>query len=239
MLEVTSFLGTPLVTKGRTVGILAVDNRLSGSRARAVDGPAPLHGREPLAAAIENARLYAEIETQNRDLEARVAADRRSSPTRPRRPSPPGPRPRRRSATKSTFLASVSHELRTPLTSVVGFTKLVRKRFEDVVTPALAGLPDGAAADPKLDRAVRQIGENLGIIVDEGERLTAMINDMLDLAEDRGGPDGVPARAVDLLAASISRATSTSARSSTTTGLALVARRSAGRAAGRSATTIG
>ena len=29
-LDVTSFLGTPLNSKGRTVGVLAVDNRLSG-----------------------------------------------------------------------------------------------------------------------------------------------------------------------------------------------------------------
>jgi len=39
LLEVTSFLGTPLVTKGRSVGILAVDNRLSGRDVRPGDGP--------------------------------------------------------------------------------------------------------------------------------------------------------------------------------------------------------
>src|SRR4029079_9337678 len=37
MMEVSSFLGTPLVSKGRTVGILAVDNRVSGRDVRPGD----------------------------------------------------------------------------------------------------------------------------------------------------------------------------------------------------------
>ena len=73
----TSFLGTPLVTKGRTVGVLAVDNRLSGRDVERSIGPLLSTVGNLLAAAVENARLYGEIEDQNRELEARVArADR-------------------------------------------------------------------------------------------------------------------------------------------------------------------
>ena len=42
-LGVTSFLGTPLVTKGRTLGVLAVDNRLTAREVELRDGP--LHDR--------------------------------------------------------------------------------------------------------------------------------------------------------------------------------------------------
>jgi signal transduction histidine kinase len=216
-LEVTSFLGTPLVTKGRTVGVLAVDNRLSGRELERSMGPLLFTVGSLLAAAIENARLYASIEESNRELESRVAtrtaqlADATEAAVAARAAAEAA------SATKSTFLASVSHELRTPLTSVVGFTKLVRKRFEEVVTPALGGLPDGGvAADPKLERAVRQIGDNLGIMALEGERLTAMIIDVLDLQKIEAGRMEFRREPVDLLAVVDQSIAATSALFATT-----------------------
>ncbi len=221
-LAVSSFLGTPLVTNGRTVGVLAVDNRLSGRELERSTGPLLFTVGSLLAAAIENARLYAEVETQNRELEARVAtrtaqlADATEEAIAARAAAEAA------SVTKSTFLASVSHELRTPLTSVVGFTKLVRKRFEDVVTPALAGLPGGGVtADPKLERAVRQIGDNLAIMAAEGERLTAMINDVLDLQKIEAGRMEFRREPVDLLVV-VDQALAATSALFATTGLAVV-----------------
>jgi signal transduction histidine kinase len=221
-LEVTSFLGTPLITNGRTVGVLAVDNRLSGREIERSMGPLLFTVGALLAAAIENARLYGEVELQNRELETRVAtrtaqlADATEEAVAARAAAEAA------SATKSTFLASVSHELRTPLTSVVGFTKLVRKRFEEIVTPALAALPDGGvASDPKLERAVRQIGENLAIMAAEGERLTAMINDVLDLQKIEAGRMEFRREPVDLLAV-VDQAMAATSALFATTGLALV-----------------
>jgi signal transduction histidine kinase len=221
-LEVSSFLGTPLITSGRTVGVLAVDNRLSGHALERSMGPLLFTVGSLLAAAVANARLYAEIEEQNRELEARVMtrtaqlADATEEAIAARAAAESA------SATKSTFLANVSHELRTPLTSVVGFTKLVRKRFEEVVSPALAGLPGGgAASDPKLERAVRQIGENLGIMAAEGDRLTAMINDVLDLQKIEAGRMEFRREPVDVVAV-VDQATAAVAALFESSGLELV-----------------
>ena len=105
IMEVTSFLGTPLVSKGRTVGILAVDNRLSGRDVRPGDGPLLYTVGSLIAAAIENARLYEEVEEQKDVLERRVVErtaacrDRGGAGRARRRRPPPRARSCRTSAT--------------------------------------------------------------------------------------------------------------------------------------------
>jgi signal transduction histidine kinase len=181
MLGVSSFMGTPLITQGRTVGVLAVDNRSSGRELARASGPLLFTLGNLLAGAVETARLYGEIEAQNRLLEARVEARTRELAEA----SAEAERARavavEASETKSRFLANVSHELRTPLTSILGFTRIIRKRLEDVVFPVV---PPG---DARTERAMRQVADNLEIISLEGDRLTHMINDVLDLAKIEAG----------------------------------------------------
>ena len=80
--------------------------------------------------AIQNARLFAEMEQAKEAAEAANEA-------------------------KSTFLASVSHELRTPLTSVLGFAKVIRRQLDERI------LPNVDASDPRTERAISQVRENV------------------------------------------------------------------------------
>lgn len=84
-------------------------------------------------------------------------------------------------AAKSSFLSTVSHELRTPLTSVLGFAKIIRRRLEERLFPLI---PED---DRKIEQTKRQVMDNLGVVVSEGERLTKLIDDVLDLAKIEAG----------------------------------------------------
>lgn len=78
---------------------------------------------------------------------------------------------------KTDFFTSISHELRTPLTSVLGFSKIIRKQFEEKIIPHLN------EANGQITASKKQIVKDLDIILSEGKRLTSMINNLLDLAK--------------------------------------------------------
>jgi len=82
---------------------------------------------------------------------------------------------------KTDFISTVSHELRTPLTSVLGFASIIKEKLETDVFPMLS------TEDRKLQKTIKRVGDNLNIIVSEAERLTSLINDVLDIAKMEAG----------------------------------------------------
>ncbi|MBP7866038.1 MAG: sensor histidine kinase [Acidobacteria bacterium] len=83
---------------------------------------------------------------------------------------------------KTDFLSSVSHELRTPLTSILGFAKIIDRDYRKVAKALrLSG------SDPGIEKSHLRIIEDLRIIILEVERLSRMINNVLDLAKIDSG----------------------------------------------------
>src|SRR5512136_2801914 len=68
---------------------------------------------------------------------------------------------------KSTFISIVSHELRTPVTLIKGYASTLRRD------------------DAKWDKAV--VKESLAVIEDEADRLSQMIDDLLDASRLQAG----------------------------------------------------
>ena len=174
-------LGAPLISKGRRVGILIVDNGLSQRPISHEEVDLIFVVAGQIAVAIDNAQLYVEVGSQKRTLEQRVEQRTRELAQATTEAQEARAIAEEANEAKSTFLSNVSHELRTPLTSVLGFTKVIQKSLNRRI------LPQVQADNPTVKRAITNTQENLQIIVDEGERLTALINDVLDLAKIEAG----------------------------------------------------
>lgn len=78
---------------------------------------------------------------------------------------------------KTEFLSMVSHELRTPMASILGFAHMIQQKLENVV------LPCTKTTTPKQEKAVARIRRDIGIIISESERLSELINDVLDISK--------------------------------------------------------
>jgi signal transduction histidine kinase/Na+/proline symporter len=156
---VSAFIHAPMTYEGRVIGVLT---------AYAIRGP--MHFTDEfvelfaalanqLAMAAVNAQLYAEVQAYSHAMEEKVT--RRTAEL-----EKANARLLELDRLKSDFLSTVSHELRTPLTSIRSFSEILL-RYE----------VDDAEKRRKF----------VSIIHNEAERLTRMINDLLDLSKIEAG----------------------------------------------------
>jgi signal transduction histidine kinase/DNA-binding response OmpR family regulator len=167
--DAQSMIYLPLISKDRVLGVVTIQSFERGAYTER-----HLNMMQGLAAftaiALDNAAAYRQLNEQEHEIRrlfdeaerARAAAEEAD-------------------AAKSAFLSTVSHELRTPLTSVLGFAKIIKKRLEERIFPLVP------ADDRKVQQTMQQVHENLQVVVSEGERLTKLIDDVLDLAKIEAG----------------------------------------------------
>jgi signal transduction histidine kinase len=98
-----SVLAVPLLREERIIGALTVWRKEAGNFSPEVVNLLQTFATQS-ALAIQNARLFREIEEKSRQIEA---ANRH----------------------KSEFLANMSHELRTPLNAIIGFSEVLQERM--------------------------------------------------------------------------------------------------------------
>ncbi len=98
-----SVLAVPLLREDRIMGALTVWRKEAGNFSTEVVNLLQTFATQS-ALAIQNARLFREIEDKSRQIEA---ANRH----------------------KSEFLANMSHELRTPLNAIIGFSEVLGERL--------------------------------------------------------------------------------------------------------------
>lgn len=140
--ESRSFLGVPITVSGKAVGVLSVQNCTEEGIFKQDDVRLLTTIAANVGTAIHNAQLYQEAQKSRADAEQANNA-------------------------KSAFLANMSHELRTPLNAIIGFTRIVRRKGEDL-------LPEN------------QI-ENLDKVLISAENLLGLINSVLDIAKIEAG----------------------------------------------------
>jgi len=101
-----ALLAIPLLREGHLIGGLTVNKKTPGEFSPQVIDLLKTFAAQS-ALAIQNARLFREIEDKGRQLEA---ADRH----------------------KSEFLANMSHELRTPLNAIIGYSEMLQEDAADL-----------------------------------------------------------------------------------------------------------
>jgi len=156
--DIRSEAAIPLITQDKVIGVLNLESKRLDNFRRFKKSLHILTNQ--IAIAIQNAGLYDKIQDFNKRLKNEIELATRELRQK-------NIELLKMDQLKSDFVSNVSHELRTPLTSIAGYTKLM------VVE--------------KLGSINEKQRQSLKIILEEGERLTRMINNVLDLSKLESG----------------------------------------------------
>lgn len=173
------WLGVPLKLGDEIVGAMAVQDYQDPTQYSENDVTFLTAVSEQVAMAIERKKNEEALTTLNEELEMKVDERTTELKNKAAELEEANKRLLELDEIKSSLVSSVSHELRTPLTSIRGFAKLCARDFTRHFQPL--------AATPKLVQKGERIHDNLGIIDTEGERLTRLINDFLDINRIESG----------------------------------------------------
>ena len=174
-----AWIGVPLKHGDTIIGTMTVQSYTNPNQYTEADVALMKAVSEQTALAIERKANEEELTALNEELEYKVAMRTAELSAKAQELETANKRLTELDEVKSTLVSSVSHELRTPLTSIRGFAKLAGKDFLRHFHPM--------ATDRVLQKKGNRIRQNLVIIEDEGERLTRLINDFLDINRIESG----------------------------------------------------
>ena len=166
-----SFLGVPILTKGKALGRLYLTEKANGRPFTQDDEDLAVSFAAAAAAAIENARLHEEIMAYVGEMERKVAERTAELQELNRRLA-------EALRVKSEFLATMSHELQTPLNSVIGFSEMLQAQ----------------AADLLSERHQRYLAH----ILQSSQRLSRLFKDLLELSRLEREPGSLELEEVTL-----------------------------------------
>ena len=176
------WLGVPLKVQGTIIGAMAVQHYTHPQHYTGADVAFMEAVSEQVAMAIERKANEEALTQLNEELESKVEDRTAELERKAEELEAANVRLTELDEIKSALVSSVSHELRTPLTSIRGFAKLTGRDFTRHFNPL--------ASTPSLEKKGKRIRQNLSIIETEGERLTRLINDFLDLGRIESGNAG-------------------------------------------------
>jgi len=154
LIPARSEVAIPLKVKGKVIGVLDLESKKVDNYSKFKPYLNLL--TKHISMVIENSRLVDEVSDFNERLQDEVYQATKELRIK-------NLELQRLDQLKSDFVSSVSHELRTPLTSVAGYAKVLHRGKQGELTE-----------DQK---------DSLNIIIEEAERLTRLINDVLDLSK--------------------------------------------------------
>jgi PAS domain S-box-containing protein len=167
------FIVAPLIAGDRVIGVASADNKTTRRPITPANVELFTLVSQQLATALEEARLYAEIERKSAQLESA-------------------------SQHKSEFLANMSHELRTPLNAIIGFSEVLSERmFGDLNEKQEEYLKDIHASGQHLLSLINDILDLSKIEAGRMEleltdfNLPATLDNALTLVRERAGRRGI------------------------------------------------